>query len=124
MGKKIEIAKLDSMFSKIVKKRDRYRCMLCGQRFTENFPEGLECSHYWRRSNKTTRFDLRNADSLCCLCHHLHEGKKKGFYRDWKIKQLGQEGFDDLERLARSVGRFGEVEKMEILTWLKEKLSD
>jgi len=32
-----------------------------------------------------------------------HEGSKQGLYRELKIKQLGQVGYDTLEKRARSI---------------------
>jgi 5-methylcytosine-specific restriction endonuclease McrA len=111
---KIKIDKQDQKFSELIRKRDG-KCVFCGK------SEGkLECSHFWGRGNKATRFDPLNSDTLCFHCHMVNEGNKQGFYRTWKIEQLGLEEYERLERRARSTARYGEYEKPVILNHLKE----
>ncbi len=110
----IKIDQRDSLFSKLIRARDG-RCVFCGR------VEGkLECSHFWGRGNKRTRFDPLNCDTLCFQCHSKNEGNKQGFYRTWKMKQLGLTEYDALERRARSIFHYGEYEKPIILNNLKE----
>lgn len=111
---KIKIDKQDALFSKLIRERDG-KCVFCGKSDGK-----LENSHFWGRGNKATRFDPQNCDTLCFHCHMLHEGNKQGFYRDWKIKQLGEKEYDKLERRARLTVKYGEFEKPFILSHLKE----
>lgn len=88
--------KADTIFSKYIRTRDRF-CFFCMKN------EGKQCSHFWGRGNSATRYDEENCDAVCGGCHMRHEGSKQGEYRTRKIKQLGQERYDELEKRARSI---------------------
>lgn len=108
--KTIKIDKLDTLFSKFIRARDNWTCQRCHKRYEP--PTGaLHCSHFWGRGNKATRYDSGNCDALCYGCHSLWEASKQGDYRDFKLRQLGQEQYDALEKRARSTIQFGEYEK-------------
>ena len=83
-------AKADSEFSRFIRNRDK-RCFFCPNPATQN-------SHFWGRNSSNTRYDPRNCDGICGGCHMRHEGNKHGLYRDMKIKQLGEEGYNELRR--------------------------
>jgi hypothetical protein len=70
---------------------------------------------------KTVRFDPLNCDALCYGCHARHEGNKHGFYEEWKLEQLGKRVLADLERRARSTGKYGEYEKKIVYAELKRQ---
>jgi hypothetical protein len=93
--KKTNVKKADAAFSKWIRERDG-KCVRCGK------TEHLQCSHFWPRAASRTRFDPENCDTLCYGCHygdryHGWEYSKQGEYRDFKIKQLGEEAYKKLE---------------------------
>ena len=97
MWGKIRLDKSDAEFSKYIRLRDG-ACVRCGKRGTntvDGLPiKGLQCSHYLSRGRENTRFDPENCDALCAGCHqHWGSADKEG-YRDFKLKQLGQEKFN------------------------------
>lgn len=110
----------DSLFSKMVRERDGWRCQFCLTQY-EPPTKSLQCSHFWGRGMKTTRFDPLNCDALCYGCHARHEGNKQGFYEEWKLNQLGRKALADLERRARSVGKYGAYEKKLVRAELKRQ---
>ena len=55
--------KLDTAWSEAVKKRAGHKCEVCGT------SEGLNSHHIIGRTNRTTRWDVRNGVSLC-VSHH------------------------------------------------------
>lgn len=85
----------DEKFSKYIRSRDK-KCFFCSNEAKQN-------SHFWGRGNSATRYDSLNCDGICGGCHMRHEGSKQGLYREMKIKQLGQQGYDELEKRGRSV---------------------
>lgn len=111
---RIKLDKRDILFSKLIRERDG-KCVFCGRKDGK-----LECSHYWGRGNKATRFDPLNCDTLCFQCHANNESSKQGFYREWKLKQLGKRAYTELERLARSIYPYREYEKKMIYENLKK----
>ena len=73
--------------------RDK-RCVFCKRNNVI-----LDVSHYWGRYKSAVRYNFLNCDLVCRGCHYKHENSKQGFYRRWKIKQLGEKGYKDLEKV-------------------------
>ena len=95
MKRKIEIwtsAKADIEMSHFVRDRDKGKCFFCGK-------EGSQNSHFWGRNTSATRYLEDNCDYVCGGCHMRHEANKQGIYREMKIKQLGQERYDELKKI-------------------------
>lgn len=95
---KIKICPADKVFSQYIRLRDK-RCMRCGSRVQFNakgLPVSHEASHYFGRGRESTRFDQNNVDTACYGCHQQWGSTDREAYRNFKIKQLGQEGFDRL----------------------------
>lgn len=105
--------KADKLFSVWVRQRDK-TCFFCANPATQN-------SHFWGRGNSATRYDPINCDGICGGCHMRHEGNKQGLYRDKKISQLGQSGYDLLEKRGRSIMKRSDA-LLEFQEWY-EKLS-
>ena len=91
--RKIKLCPADITFSKFIRTRDNWTCQRCGKRYPPP-TQALHCSHYLGRGRENTRFDPENCDALCYGCHqHWGSADKEG-YRDFKLKQLGQEKFN------------------------------
>ncbi len=101
---KVKIYREDSLFSRYIRTRDKWRCQRCFTQYQEG-DQGLQNSHFWGRGNWNTRFDSENCDALCYGCHARWEGNKQGDYRDFKIKQLGIIGYKNLEMRARMTAK-------------------
>ena len=89
----IKLDPADTVFSKYIRTRDNWTCQRCGKRYSPP-TKSLHNSHYYGRSRENTRFDPDNCDSLCFGCHKIWGSDDKEGYRNFKIKQLGQRGFD------------------------------
>lgn len=114
----IKIDKNDKLFSQLIRDRDGNKCVFCGR--SEDQGYRMTCSHFWGRGHKSTRFDPLNCDTLCFQCHMKHEGNKQGFYREWKMNQLGEEGYEELTERNRKFAKYGEYEKELVKKHLKE----
>ena len=104
---KIKLDKADKMFSRYIRLRDK-RCVRCGRPGEPNANgeeiNGLECSHYFGRGRESTRFDPENCDSLDAGCHQYWSTNKES-YRDFKIRQLGEDGFEKLRIRAEMISK-------------------
>jgi len=98
---RIKLDKADRVFSKYIRERDKWICQRCRTPFEPN-SQGLHCSHYFGRGNECTRFDPENCDALCMGCHQAWDSNKED-YRDFKIKQLGEQEFQILRIRASSI---------------------
>jgi len=83
--------KLDDLFRQAVYLRDGNVCQVCGKGPLDR----VECSHFVGRRNRSTRWDLYNADAKCHACHRFM-GENPGIFSDWKRKRLGSEEYDAL----------------------------
>jgi hypothetical protein len=120
---KIKIDKADTQFSYYIRLRDK-RCVRCGSQVRFNiggYPNSHENSHYQSRGHEATRFDPENCDTLCYACHANWGSRDKEGYRNFKIKQLGQEGFDAL--ILRSNQRFKKDRELQYFIW-KNKVNE
>ena len=80
--------KCDAVLRDMVRRRDKI-CQWCrpcrgGQ---------LQISHFWSRRYYAVRWDVDNVDLVCARAHWEIEHQKQGSYRDWKVKQLGEERY-------------------------------
>lgn len=111
--------KADETFSKYIRFRDK-KCFFCGKTKLNGIQ--LQTSHFWGRENSATRYSPLNCDAVCGGCHMRHESNKQGLYRELKIKQLGQENYNALEFLARSIVKRSDAIKIWQDTWNREGL--
>lgn len=81
VAKGISLKKADRLFSQQIRERDK-KCL--HPKHTGDH-KMLQCSHYYGRANKSTRFDPDNCITLCWLCHY--KDKIKGFEYQKQIKE-------------------------------------
>ncbi len=95
MTLKISLTPLDNLFSQYIRARDKV-CQRCGGN------HGLQCSHFWGRRRKSTRYDDDNCCALCFGCHlYFHSNPQE--YREFMIKRLGsEEKYDWLMKRAQT----------------------
>lgn len=86
----------DIWFSKAVRHRDGHTCQSCSKGPT------VECAHIIGRANKSTRWDLDNAVSLCHYCHRYYTANPIDFY-DFIEALYGYERLDDLREKKRAI---------------------
>lgn len=103
---KIKIDPADRAVGLYLKELHDWVCVKCNTQYDRDAPyvnKSLQCSHFWGRGNEMTRYDLENLDPLCFGCHMRVESNKQGWYRDYMIKKLGEQGYKDLRLKANSV---------------------
>lgn len=110
--RRIRISTADKLFSLYIRRRDKWTCQRCGKQYEEG-TSALQCSHFWGRGCKGTRFEPDNAEALCYGCHSLWEGNKQGAYRYFKLKRLGEKRYKTLEVQASTPTKVDE--KMVVL---------
>lgn len=120
---KIKQDKNDILFSKMIRERDKHKCVFCGKSKEQGYT--LQNSHFWGRGDKSNRFNPLNCDTLCFNCHMNNEGNKQGFYRTWKIKQLGKKKYDEMEKVHnQGYKKYGSYEKELLLEILKRQYQE
>ena len=112
---KIRIDRADAIFSLYIRERDNWKCQRCGKIYDRDEANCLQNSHYFGRGNENTRFDPENCDSLCFGCHQYWGSENREDYREFKIKQLGENGFKLL--LVRANTYKKKDRKMSFIIW-------
>lgn len=102
----------DQLFSNFIRARDKH-CMRC-----KRTDRPLDCSHYWERGRKGTRFDPKNCVALCRECHTHWEKKQNHEYMAFMIEWLGLEKYGALELRARTSKQMWDA-VVEAMSWLK-----
>jgi len=99
---KIKRDPADIAFSKYIRTRDKWTCQRCGKQYPPN-SQGLHCSHYFGRGKESTRFHPDNCDALCYGCHQVWGSRDREAYREFKVKQLGEAGFEALRLTSETL---------------------
>ena len=116
---RIKVDKNDTLFSIMVRERDK-KCMFCGKTKEQGYV--LQASHFWGRGDKSNRFNPDNVDALCFRCHMENEANKQGFYKTWKLKQIGKKLYDLLEKVHyQGYKKYGAFEKDIVYKVLKDQ---
>lgn len=96
---KIRLDKADKTFSYYIRLRDG-ECVRCKSLVKINLESGLpkshHASHYYGRGKESVRFDGENVDTLCFGCHQEWGSDDREAYREFKLNQLGERGFNAL----------------------------
>ena len=92
----------DNLFGRYIKELAEWKCEYCSVDYREN-PRGLNCSHYWGRAKKNTRFEPDNCMALC-YGHHkrLGHGDGREEYKRIMIRKLGEKRFKSLDMQAHT----------------------
>ena len=109
---RIKLDKADRIFSLYIRELNGWRCQRCS-----SDSESLQNSHYFGRAKEGTRFDTDNCDALCFACHQYWGSTDREAYREYKIKQLGEDGFKLLQ--ARAYGFCKKDRKLQYIIWKK-----
>lgn len=96
---KLKRSKADKLFSDYIRIRDKWTCQRCHTKY-EPPTAALHCSHWWGRGNKSVRFNPDNAAAICYGCHR-YLGSNPTEHNEFFLKRLGQEKYDQMNRLAR-----------------------
>ena len=116
------VDKLDTLFSKVVRTRDRYSCQKDKCTCLNN--KYTQCCHIWGRRSEATRWDEKNAITMCYY-HHLtwahHEPLE---FSEWIKKKIGSKLYYALRKKSETPTPQRTVEQLgELYDELKEKLA-
>jgi len=133
---KIIITPLDKLFSQYIrmltynKDEGTAHCEYCGKVFWDMIKENgevypawkhLQCSHFFSRRSKATRWDLDNAAGLCFSCH-MYLGGNPYVHTEWFKKRLGSEKFEQLVIRVNMIVKRSKADKEQLYRELKEQV--
>ena len=120
MGRKITrkglIKKLDKLFSKYIRLRDKY-CVLCGS------PDNPNCGHLFSRRHYSTRWDEENCFQQCYPCNFKHNHQPYRYHK-WYIEKFGKDKMDELHSKHLQSTRLLVSDLEEIYEKIKEKYKE
>tara|TARA_X000001036_G_scaffold334292_1_gene313204 strand:+ start:3505 stop:3882 length:378 start_codon:yes stop_codon:yes gene_type:complete len=115
-SRKTLIKKLDAVFSKYIRARDKY-CVICGSSDQANN------GHLFSRRHYATRWSELNCNQQCYPCNFKHTMDFVP-YTQWFIKKHGQEVFDELYCTFKRPRKYYNNEIEELIETYKSKLKE
>lgn len=109
----------DKWFSDVVRAKADWACECCGKEFGGR-SSGLHCAHIYGRANKSTRWSLDNAVSLCYGCHRTFTEHPLDF-KNWLDGYLGSGHIERLTEKRRAVLKTNKALRDEIASHYKEQ---
>lgn len=107
---------LQQLVNKHVRQRDGNFCISCNKEVKGK----IDAGHMFSVGNyPSVRFDERNINSQCIRCNQFNGGSLLE-YREYLIKKIGLEQFEDLDRLAHKNRIFDIEEIKEMIKKYKE----
>ena len=111
----VKIKPFDTVFSRLVRERAAWQCECCGAR------DNLQCAHVFGRIRYTVRCDDRNAFALCARCHYGFTNDPIA-WADFVIKRIGDEGYEELRKVANRAAKFTKQDKADMTAHLRKEL--
>jgi hypothetical protein len=115
---KIRIDKRDTVFSLIIRLRAGFTCDRCKRFF--HMGHGLQCSHFFGRRHKATRWDPDNAAAHCFGCHR-YLGENPIEFTAWVKSYLGDVRYEALQRRKQQIVKRTKAELEDLYKHLKEQ---
>lgn len=107
------IQKADKAFSLYIRARDP-KCVTCGADTTD-------CSHIFRRTHHSTRWNETNAVGQCRRCHFIHHNQSESYLHDYARKKLGARKYEELRDRWEGVSDFKAYQIEEMARYYTDK---
>lgn len=109
----------DAAFSKYIRERDNWTCVVCGSVKTP------QCGHLIRRSRMNVRFSENNCNCQCSVCNYRHEWFPE-HYTNWFLLTKGEDVYNAIYTLAHKSEnvKFSRAELGSIILAYTEKYGD
>jgi hypothetical protein len=123
MSLKSKIAKLDEIYSKVIRLRDidkfgLCRCFTCHKKGNWKI---MHNGHFISRANKSTMFFELNTHVQCFNCNVTLRGNLE-VYEYRLVQKYGQEKIDELKRMKYEAKKFYEYEIDEMIQYYSDEL--
>lgn len=116
---------LDTLFSKIIRKRDKVAFDSCPFHATDYSPIEV-CFHFITRAKRGVRWDETNAVGSCHTCNDLYEKDASfmRFVKAWYKANYGAESFIELVRRSNAVRPISFSELQDIKARLEVRVGE
>jgi len=113
--------KLDIVFSNLIRERSEWHCERCKKYYPVGHRQGLDCSHFFGRRHRSTRWFPNGAAAHCRGCHQ-HLGSNPIEFSAWIRTQLGDTAFDELQLRHNRVAKYTRPDLEEMYQHYKAQL--
>lgn len=124
MGKTSELQeKLDRIFSEFIRLRDSDEKGFCGCISCTSviFWRNVDCGHFKKRGNLSTRYDPKNCNAQCKTCNIERDGNEEGYKRGL-IRKYGVKVISDLETKMRSFSFLKSSDYKEMIDYYRREV--
>ena len=119
--KYVKEKRLDELVSKLIRLRSNYQCEAMITSKCEGTNGQMQCSHFFSRRNRSTRFDPSNAACHCASCHRYLGGNPVVF-SEWINQHLGMDAAADLRLRAHTPLKRSQPDIRDLHHRMKEEL--
>lgn len=117
------VHKLDDLFSEYIRLRNadekgNVRCITCGDQYHWR---DVQCGHYVKRGNASTRYHLKNCGEQCGTCNCANDGMEEA-HKEYIDRTYGEGTADMLERLGREELHLSEHDLQGMADELKKEI--
>ncbi len=114
------VKQLDDAFSKYIRERDNYTCIVCG---VTNKTHVIQCGHLFSRVSNSTRWSESNANAQCSGCNMRHEYDFEP-YRKTYVNKYGEKQYDIEYIKFKQTTKFSESDLKQMVELYKNKLKE
>lgn len=115
-------SKLDIVFSKLVRERAEWTCERCSKSYPHGVRQGLDCSHFYGRRHRSTRWHPDNAFAHCRGCHQ-YLGSNPALFNKFARDHLGETRYDWLMLRHNQTTKYTRPELEEMYVHYKAQLA-
>ena len=114
--------KLDKVFSDLVRERAEFTCERCGKYYPVGHRQGLDCSHFYGRRHRSTRWHPDNAFAHCRGCHQ-YLASNPAIFDKFARDSLGDTRYDWLMERHNQTVKYTKADLEDIYQHLKAQLT-
>ena len=112
--------KLDIIFSKYIRARDKYKCYTCGVVLQSRFSQ---CGHFVPRQYNNVRYDEINCHCQCYACNMFYGGQPSEYALRLQ-KDYGSDIIEKLNKKKREIKQFTPQELGKMIELYNGKLKE
>ena len=112
--------KLDAVFSEYIRKRDKGKCITCGNAKEWKFQQ---CGHYVSRAHNSLRYSELNCNCQCVACNCYKAGNMDEYALALQ-KLYGNDILKKLNKIKQTTKRFTTTELQELIIFYRNKIKN
>jgi hypothetical protein len=112
------VKRLDEVFSKFIRQRDKGICVTCGSVQDWKYQQN---GHYEGRGKYPTRWDEKNCHCQCLVCNMFKKGNYTS-YSLFMLEKYGEKFLKDLHKKSLTIAKFSNKDLQDKIDYYKKKI--